>query len=156
MVVGSIYKRQALLILRRLQQNHEKSFEALQPYFCTVTVSWLQCLISMLSSCDLIGLNKHHNAIMDARKHTNTLVSKTRWVFVTLKSRHSMEEFFCYNLYCCRYPCHCTEVRFASFLTGGLNIIIKHSSKSIKVIMLFFCQNDPLMGESLHGKRTAS
>ena len=37
----------------------------------------------------------------------------------------------------------CTEVRFASFLSGGLNIIISQSSKSIEVIKLSFYQNDP-------------
>ena len=35
-------------------------------------------------------------------------------------------------------------IKFAT----GLNIIIRHSSKSIIVIKLSFCQNDPPMGES--------
>ena len=37
-----------------------------------------------------------------------------------------------------------TEVRFACLLSGGLNIIIRHSSKIIWVIRLSFCQNDSL------------
>ena len=44
-------------------------------------------------------------------------------------------------------------IKFAT----GLNIRIAHSSKSIWVIQLSYCQNDPLMGESLNhfGNRTA-
>ena len=42
-------------------------------------------------------------------------------------------------------PQHCAEVCLASFLSGGVNVIISHSSKSIGVIKLSFCQNDPPM-----------
>ena len=41
---------------------------------------------------------------------------------------------------------HCRDC-CAKFATG-LNIIISHNSKSIWVIKLSFCQNDPLIGES--------
>ena len=43
-------------------------------------------------------------------------------------------------------------MRFASFLSGGLNIISSHSSKSIWVIKLPFCQNDSPMRGSVWQK----
>jgi hypothetical protein len=43
-------------------------------------------------------------------------------------------------------------MRFVSFLSGGLNIMISHSSKSIKVIKQSFCQNDAPFGESFWQK----
>ena len=47
---------------------------------------------------------------------------------------------------------HCTEACFTSFLSGGINIIIRHSSKSIKAVKLSFCQNDSPIGESFWRK----
>ncbi len=47
---------------------------------------------------------------------------------------------------------NCTEVRFASFLSGGLNIINRHTSETISVLRLSFCQKDSPKGGSFGQK----